>query len=168
MRVGISGPPGVGKTTLAFKVADIVRANGAVIGGFVTLEVREGGARVGFDVVSFRDRRKMPLARVGEGMPRVGKYAVDLNACGFMKSLLDASGVDLLIVDEIGPMEAKCPSFLDDAKSALLRAPKALAVVHLRYIDVVKRWGIDVIVLSRENRDMALAEVLARLGFRNV
>lgn len=168
MRIGISGPPGVGKTTLALKVADIARARGAVVGGFVTLEIREGGIRTGFDVISLRDSRRKPLARVGEGEPRVGKYVVYLTACDFMKSLLDVRGADLLIVDEIGPMEAKCPSFLDGAKSALLKAPKALAVVHLRFVEMVKRWGLDVIVLSEENRDRALDDVIARLGFRNI
>ena len=168
MRIAISGPPGVGKTTLALKVVEAVKAHGSAVGGFVTLEVREKGARIGFDVLSLKDGRRVQLARIGEGEPRVGKYVVDLGACGFMKSLLDAEGVDLLVVDEIGPMEAKCPSFLDAARSALFGAPRGLAVVHLRFLDMARRWGLDIFMLSKENRDRAVHEVLAKLGFRNI
>ncbi|MEZ0320116.1 MAG: nucleoside-triphosphatase [Pyrobaculum sp.] len=132
MKVAVSGRPGSGKTTLELKVVDVARRAGVKVGGFVTLEVREGGAMIGFDVVTIPDGRRAPLARVGVGAPRVGRYVVDLGACAFMSSALMAADADLLVVDEIGPMESKCPGFLHEARSALSRAPKALAVFHSR------------------------------------
>ena len=50
----ITGWPGVGKTTAVRAVAERLRARGARVDGFVTLERRDAatGARVGFDAVS--------------------------------------------------------------------------------------------------------------------
>jgi nucleoside-triphosphatase len=49
-RLGVSGAPGVGKTTLVLKVVEAAKAKFTVC-GFVTVEVRQGGSRIGFDVV---------------------------------------------------------------------------------------------------------------------
>ncbi|MEL9990784.1 MAG: nucleoside-triphosphatase [Thermoproteus sp.] len=168
MKVAVSGRPGSGKTTLALKVVDIAKRAGVRVGGFITLEVREGGARVGFDVMTIPDGQKAPLARVGVGAPRVGKYVVNLGACSLMLSALKVADVDLLVVDEIGPMESKCPDFLDEVRSALLRASKALAVFHLSLVETARQWGFKVVMISQESRDQALREVLSALGFRNV
>lgn len=43
---------GVGKTTLVQKACEALVSSGAGVEGFYTEEVREGGRRVGFDVVT--------------------------------------------------------------------------------------------------------------------
>lgn len=164
MRVGISGMPGVGKTTLAVKVVEAASSAGLRVGGFVTKEIRSGRERVGFSVVRLADGATAVLARVGAGgEPRVGRYVVDLSACRLMAEAL-AAPADLLVVDEVGAMEAKCPGFLDAVKSAVAAAPRALLVVHRNYVSLVEGWGVEVLWLTREEWSRVLSLVLAKLG----
>lgn len=164
VRVAISGAPGVGKTTLALRLAQEARRLYSV-GGFVTVEVREGGRRVGFDVVGLSSGVRVPLARVGRGEPAVGRYVVSLEACGTMSSLLrEAAGSQLAVVDEIGAMEMKCPGFWEEAAAALRRAEGALAVVHRAYISRARELGLEVIWLTREAWDSVYSRLARMLG----
>ena len=53
----LGGLTGVGKTTLVRKASESLVSSGATVGGFYTEEVREGGRRVGFDVVTTTGER---------------------------------------------------------------------------------------------------------------
>ncbi|KAM7332254.1 hypothetical protein ACRRTK_008962 [Alexandromys fortis] len=74
---------GVGKTTLIQKASEVLQSSGMPVDGFYTQEVRQGGRRIGFDVVTLSGARG-PLSRVGSQPPpgkpecRVGQYVVDL------------------------------------------------------------------------------------------
>lgn len=48
---------GVGKTTLVQKACEALVSSGVGVEGFYTEEVREGGRRVGFDVVTVTGER---------------------------------------------------------------------------------------------------------------
>lgn len=50
-------PSGVGKTTLVQKACEALVSSGVGVEGFYTEEVREGGRRVGFDVVTLTGAR---------------------------------------------------------------------------------------------------------------
>ncbi len=82
LRVLITGPPGVGKTTLIKRLVDHARSMGVGVFGFITTEVREGGSRVGFRIVDINSGREAWLAHVSlfTGGPTVGKYNVNLRA----------------------------------------------------------------------------------------
>lgn len=56
--------PGVGKTTLIQKASEVLQSSGVPVDGFYTQEVRQGGRRIGFDVVTLSGARG-PLSRVG-------------------------------------------------------------------------------------------------------
>ncbi|XP_074229251.1 cancer-related nucleoside-triphosphatase isoform X2 [Camelus bactrianus] len=81
--VFLTGPPGVGKTTLIQKASEVLKSCGVPVDGFYTEEVRQGGRRIGFDVVTLSGERG-PLSRTGSEPPpgkrecRVGQYVVDL------------------------------------------------------------------------------------------
>jgi nucleoside-triphosphatase len=161
-RLGVSGAPGVGKTTLVLKVVEVAKAKFTIC-GFVTVEVRQGGSRIGFDVVDINTGRRVPLARVGVGQPSVGKYVVNLDACDFLTNILSGAGCDLLVIDEIGAMEFKCLNFGEVLHSAVQNSPRVLATVHRNYIEVARRLGFEVFWLTRDNWEMLYAELLRRL-----
>ncbi|XP_054654757.1 cancer-related nucleoside-triphosphatase isoform X2 [Dunckerocampus dactyliophorus] len=81
----LTGPPGVGKTTLVQKACDALVSSGHALEGFYTEEVREGGRRVGFDVVTVSGERGhlsriRDIAGASHGRPEhtVGQYVVNL------------------------------------------------------------------------------------------
>uniref|UniRef100_UPI003AAADE5A cancer-related nucleoside-triphosphatase isoform X2 n=1 Tax=Centroberyx gerrardi TaxID=166262 RepID=UPI003AAADE5A len=83
--VFLTGPPGVGKTTLVQKACEALVSAGVGVEGFYTEEVREAGRRVGFDVVTVAGERGhlsriRDIAGVSHGRREytVGQYVVDL------------------------------------------------------------------------------------------
>jgi nucleoside-triphosphatase len=104
----VTGSPGAGKTTVVGATVDRLRAAGLTVAGFVTREVREGGRRVGFEVVAL-DGPVARIAQVGwSSSVRVGRYHVDVAA--FEEVALPAVRQALLagrvvVLDELGSME---------------------------------------------------------------
>src|SRR3954467_10914743 len=76
----LTGPPGCGKTTVLERVAE--QLADLRLAGFLTLELREHGQRVGFEAVGLGGRRAI-LAHVQSRSPvRAGRYGVEPERLG--------------------------------------------------------------------------------------
>ncbi len=163
----LTGRPGSGKTTL---IAEVAAALGRRAGGFYTRELRAGGRRVGFEVVTL-DGRRGRLAHVDiQGPHRVGKYGVDLES-------FEATGVealqravrdsDLVVVDEIGKMELLSDRFRRAVEEAVACGKPILATVMLAphpWVGQLKSHpDARVVLLSPENRPEIRTAVLGWL-----
>ncbi|XP_020580826.1 cancer-related nucleoside-triphosphatase homolog isoform X1 [Phalaenopsis equestris] len=115
----VTGPRGVGKTTLVMRVVESLRASHPELNiqGFYTREIREGSARVGFEVVTLDGRRGTLATSIASrkslSWPCVGKYRVDLPSFETiaLPELEVKEGTDLFIIDEVGKMELFSSSF---------------------------------------------------------
>ncbi len=160
----LTGSPGVGKTTLITEV--LTRANKRA-GGFYTQEIRSGGVRQGFKIITL-DGREAVLAHVATTSPyRVGKYGVDLKnlenvAVAVIHRAIEQS--DLIVIDEIGKMELFSPLFKEAVLQAINSSKKVLGTIMLKpdpFADAIKRHpAVNVIVLTRDNRNEVAARVL--------
>lgn len=167
-RILVTGPPGVGKTTFVRRVLELL--HGARASGFYTEEIRGRAGRTGFRIVML-DGRTAQLATAGrDGSPRVGRYTVHLASLERVveETLEHGRGSDVVVIDEIGKMECLSPAFVRAARRALSGEVPVLGSVALAgggFIAEAKRLpGVDVIPLSRENRDRLPAEVASRLA----
>ncbi|GJP30368.1 hypothetical protein CLOM_g797 [Closterium sp. NIES-68] len=78
MNVLVTGPPGVGKTTLITRVIERVKdaLPAVTLRGFTTEEVRRAGERIGFDIVTL-DGTRVALARLSHS-----DFSSPANPCG--------------------------------------------------------------------------------------
>jgi nucleoside-triphosphatase len=134
----ITGIPGVGKTTLISKVVVELRKAGISVGGIYSKEKRAGRVRTGFVMTDLVSGFQKELASVeGEG-PRMGRYRVNLKNLGEFAApaVEDAvSSCDIVVVDEVGPMELISPEFRRAVKHVADSSKPALMVIHLRMRD---------------------------------
>ncbi|MCS7139930.1 MAG: NTPase [Candidatus Nezhaarchaeota archaeon] len=170
----VTGRPGIGKTTLVFKVVDQLRSLGFKVGGIVTLEVRKGGVRSGFKIVDVESGEETSLATVSSAPgPRVGKYLVHVeNIDTFaVNSVIKAleSG-DLVVIDEIGPMELKSQKFVEAVKRVLASKKPLLATLHYRLRHPLLNYirshrDYEVIEITESNRDHLVTRIIEKIRF---
>lgn len=164
----LTGAPGSGKTTVVLRLVEILKRMGFSVGGMYTREVRSSGSRVGFEIVDVATNRVGKLAWAGHGSgPRVGKYVVnlrDLEEVG-VKAIESADRFDIVVVDEVGPMELKSHKFREAVKKLLTMDRPTVFTIHYRasdeLLDEIRRIASGrIVVVTLENRDK-LPEKLA-------
>lgn len=165
----VTGPPGIGKTTLVMRVAESLGSRGISVGGMTTREVRQGGARVGFEILDLSTGERGWLARAGTGPgPRVGRYALDtatLERIGAAAISAAAARSDVVAIDEVGPMELLSGGFRQAVAEAVGSGKPVIATVHFRSADPLVqslrgREDAQTFVVTMENRSSLPGEIL--------
>ncbi len=163
----ITGAPGVGKTTALLKLVDLLKRKGYTLGGIVSREVRRGGVRIGFEMVDLMTEERGTLAskELTKG-PRVGSYRVDLESLSkFSKALLRAMrSCDVVVCDEIGPMELMSPDFKRAVRELMDSGKPVIGVIHRKVkddlvVDIKGRGDVRVVELTYENRNRIVEEL---------
>jgi nucleoside-triphosphatase len=167
LRIAVTGTPGVGKSTLVREIVESLQGKGRYkIGGVMATDKRVKDRKVGFELLDLGSGARGMLAdETGTG-PQLGKYKVrldDLDNVG-AKALEDALGSDLIVVDEVGPMELSSRRFIAAVEKALSSDKPLLVVLHEwspHPISKKIRKNFKVITVTRENRGV-LAEEITR------
>lgn len=157
----LTGIPGVGKTTLISKVVYLLRKEGISVGGIYSKERREGRTRVGFVMIDLLTGFQAELASMGGEGPRMGRFRVSLtNLSDFASKAVERalSDSELIVIDEVGPMELMSPEFRRAVKKVLESGKPALMVVHMRMNDplveeIKERHDAKMYQVTPENRD---------------
>ena len=128
----LTGAPGVGKTTIVMDVAQKLEESGVRVGGLVSREVRTNNVRTGFEFIDLATNDGEVLASVTANGPKIGKYFVNLAGCRFAADRLKIALIssDVIVCDEIGPMELKSKEFIDAASNLLRTDRKVIVVIH--------------------------------------
>jgi len=173
-KVLVTGVPGVGKTTLIRRVVEDVRAQGYSVGGMITQEFRREHVRVGFEILDLYTGAKGLLAHADlRNGRKVGKYGVDIKGLDDVgvRAIVDGlrrPEVDLLVVDEIGPMELLSAEFRSAVRQAVSGSKPFLGTVQLRLctrIPEILGSGVmpRIIELTRENRERQVQTISKEL-----
>jgi len=146
---------------------------GLKVGGMVTLEVRSGGVRTGFKIVDVENGMEAPLASASSAPgPRVGKYLVHVeNMDSFAVNAITRAleHGDLIVIDEIGPMEVKSQKFVEIVKKALTSEKPLLATLHYRLrhslLDYIRsRRDFEIIEVTEFNRNILPRHIIEKIS----
>ncbi|MGD2156338.1 MAG: NTPase [Anaerolineales bacterium] len=164
-KILLTGHPGSGKTTAIERIVSRLSNRKE---GFFTREIREGGKRVGFKIITI-DGREGILAHVGIASEhRISKYGVDLSILEDIgvKSILEGiKNKSLVIIDEIGPMEILSERFRQAVLDVVDSDVPLLGSIVQRstsFGDALKeRPNVQVLLISHQNRDTIVERVLS-------
>jgi len=145
----MTGRSGIGKTTVLLNAAEELKAKGYYVGGMISREVRQEGSRVGFEIINFKTGEKGWLAHINQpNGPQVSKYKVnqkDLDSIGVRAIQTALRDADVVVIDEIGPMELFSQAFKQVVMDAMSSSKLVLGVIH--------QSARDPIIESIRNRD---------------
>ncbi len=164
----LTGRPGTGKTSL---IKQAVAAMGGRAGGFYTEEIRSGGTRQGFRLVTLTGEHAI-LAHVSIRSPyRVSKYGVDiesLDRVGVTALNQAAAAGQLVIIDEIGKMELFSASFRETVLHIISSGRKVLGTIMSSsdsWADTIKHHSqVRLIEVTRTNHQAVLTELVSWLN----
>jgi nucleoside-triphosphatase len=135
-------------------------------GGFYTEEIRSGGVRSGFRLVTL-DGTETVLAHTSIHSPyRVSRYGVDIDSLdrvGVSALVKAAKGCPLVIIDEIGKMELFSASFRQAVLRVISSGKKVLGTIMLsphHWADLVKQQPqVKLVEVTRANHQRVLEEL---------
>jgi nucleoside-triphosphatase len=162
----LTGAPRVGKTTALMRLAWVLKERGVKVGGIVSRELRTNNMRIGFEFIDLSTDDKSVLASLTGRGPKVGKYFVNLEGCRFAAERLKnaVKNSDIIICDEIGPMELKSKEFIDSVKDLPhVVDKKVIVVVHQKLVHAVTdefRYKCSLLIeMNLQNREK-ISEIL--------
>ena len=166
MIVLLSGGRRVGKSTACLKLLERAQRRGKSVGGFLSVaQFDERGEKTGIELMDplAGDERLLASTSTPLGGPQVGDYymSADTLQWGVLRWLWPRSkrGVDLMLIDEIGPLELLRGKGFADILPALYAVTEAdcLIVVRPELIDELEsRLNATPIlrrVVTADNRD---------------
>merc|ERR1711874_430488 len=139
-------------------------------------EIREGGKRIGFDIVSL-DGARAPLARTSGGFrgPKVGKYTVALDdferIAGAALHGLKVASADVVVIDEIGKMECFSRRFQSLVRAVYATGKSILSTIPLGtshqlplVAELCDRGDGNIVTVTKDNRDELRNSLLQMLA----
>jgi nucleoside-triphosphatase len=162
----LNGSPGCGKTTVLERVVE--QLSDLRLAGFLTMELREHGQRVGFEGIGLGGGRAI-LAHIRFRSPvSVGRYGVEPERLVPLieEELVRPPGsVDAFLIDEIGKMECHCPQFVTTMRRLLGEPIPVVATVAIRgggFISEVKtRADVQIVEVIQADRQALPAQIAA-------
>jgi nucleoside-triphosphatase len=169
----LTGERGVGKTYLCQEVVRQARAQGLCCAGVISPAVSDGEEKVGITLVDISTGESRPLAVADEVAAEVrwGRYRFRASTLEWGTGVVEkATPCDLLVLDELGPLELVSGGGLVAALSVLRAGGFALALVVVRpelvdeLTEKLPDSDLQVLKVTLANRDELPGRIVSLLG----
>ena len=151
MRLLVVGESGSGKTSWCREYIDRRRKSGSTVGGILSPAIAHEGQRVGSDALDLLTGQEVPFARLShhnsfEEGDEVGDYTISrdgiLFACDAIERAVK-SRCDLVVIDEVGPLELQGKGLMPAVELALASAINVLIVVRSSLREALQKHFSD-------------------------
>ena len=164
----LTGEIEAGKTTLCTQVADLAQEQGVDLAGVISPPVFRDEQKVAIDIIDLRsgERRRLAECTGGENRgPRTRRWHFYQETVSWGNQVLrSAVPCQLLIVDELGPLELERGEGWMDALEVLDRGEyqQSLVVIRAHLVEAVRsRWpGCEIFHFSSRMRGRDTAQEL--------
>ncbi|NQT35441.1 DUF2478 domain-containing protein [bacterium] len=158
MIFGITGKRKAGKTSLMRKIGQSASVEGIPVGGFIQERYsNDEHFSCGFNVVSVANGNTQMIAEKQGNAPFSFSEEAFINAASWLRR--DAEGCQLLLVDEMGILEARGEGHAEGVISTMIKHPDKVWILSLRkdiLDELMHSFGIKqerIINLDKENAD---------------
>jgi nucleoside-triphosphatase len=172
----LTGERGVGKTYLCQQVVRQARVLGRRCAGVVSPAVFDGGRKVAITLVDVATGESRPLAFADEvpGEVRSGRFRFVSSTLEWGARVVETSTpCDLLVVDEVGPIELESGKGLVAALDVLRAGGFALALVVVRpelieeLAELLSDSEVQILEVTLTNRDQLPEHIVGLLGVQD-
>jgi len=169
----ITGEIQQGKTTYLANIIASLREKGIRINGIIARGIHKGEERIGYDLEDISTGGKHIYIRKEyfPGWFRYGKYCFSPEGLEFGKHILQnitEENTDLIVIDEIGPVEMKGRGWADDIERLLStnQIPQLWVVRKSLFKKAIRQWNVGevlVIDISKETVENIIDEIFVLL-----
>ncbi|MDM8003042.1 MAG: nucleoside-triphosphatase [Bacteroidota bacterium] len=144
----VTGAVGEGKTAWLVKLTGLLKERGISTGGILALRIMEEGKTTGYDITDIRTGERTPFLRhTGDATMGVERFSMDEAGLKAGQRALDLSAnrdMDVIVIDEVGPLELKGQGW-SNRISRLLNESRAMIILAVRKNlteEVIQKFGI--------------------------
>jgi nucleoside-triphosphatase THEP1 len=147
VRLLVVGEPGSGKTSWCRRYINSCRKSGTSVGGILSPATEKQGQRIGSNALDLLTGEKVPFARLSargsvRGGEEVGDFTISGRGISFACTAIEravASRCDLVVIDEVGPLELSGKGLMPAVELALASPVGVLLVVRRRLREALER-----------------------------
>ena len=148
MRLLVIGEPGSGKTSWCREYINQRRKPSSSVGGILSPAIAKQGQRLGSNALDLLTGQEIPFARLShrssfKGGEKVGDYTISregiLFACHAIERAVE-SRCDLVVIDEVGPLELHGKGLMPAVELALASAVNVLTVIRSSLREALQKY----------------------------
>lgn len=165
----LTGNPGVGKSTLLCKIVEKLKkmkSQNLRMDGFLTKEIIKSGKRVGFTTETLDKTQSGQISKKDKNNYLLNNELMDNLIIPTIMKGIENGNTNLLIIDEIGPIQSQSELFKESIKKAIdTHRISILGIIanneNDEFSEEIKcNFRTNIITVNHENRDKLIDEII--------
>ena len=177
VKIGLTGLPNSGKTTLMKTLITTIQGQGKTVGGMLTENIVEKLRKVGMEIMDVRTGERATFAHVSFGETHknihFGLKLEALEEVGVAAINLAADECDIVVIDEVGPIHLESEVFSRTVQDTIKKNISQILTIHKKsrhtvVQDIRRRDDMRILDVTHVNRlvlPYKIQQILEQEGF---